>query len=56
MDDKIKASSLGVKMGNESLHTPLYADDLLLLAENPKDMQLQLDLLDNFVTSIKNEN
>jgi len=28
----------------------------LLLAENPKDMQLQLDLLDNFGTSIKNEN
>ena len=56
LDNKIKASSLGVRMGNESLHTLLYADDLVLLAENPKDMQLQLDLLDNFVTSIKNEN
>ncbi len=40
-------------MGDEKIHTLLYADDLVLLANNKKDMQLQLNALNEFVKSVK---
>ena len=53
LDEKISSCSAGVHIGDEKIHTLLYADDLVLLAHNPKDMQLQIDLLNEFVDSVK---
>ena len=53
LNTKIREASLGVNVGTETINTLLYADDLILLAENKKDMQLQLDELDKYVKSVK---
>ena len=34
-------------------HTLLYADDLVLLANDSKDMQMQLNSLNKFINSVK---
>lgn len=40
---QIKASSLGVKVDDQTVGILLYADDVVLLAECEKDLQSMLD-------------
>ena len=39
---------LGIRMGSMLVQVLLYADDLVLLAESPGELQSMLDLLSNF--------
>ncbi len=40
---------------NSRIHSLLYADDLVLMARDKKDLQSQLDALDSFSKSLKME-
>ena len=51
----ITASSQGVLVDDIPVHSLLYADDLVLLGKDRKDLQSQLDALDNFSKSLKVE-
>ena len=42
-------------MGSDFIHTLLYADDLVLIAKDPADLQSQLNALDQFISSLKME-
>ena len=55
LNRQIKESSQGVMVDDVSIHSLLYADDLVLLAKNRKDLQSQLDTLDKFSKSLKME-
>ena len=55
LDNCIRESSTGVAVGNERIHTLLYADDLVLMAKDPVDLQSQLDALAKFAGSIEME-
>ena len=55
LNRQIKESSQGVMVDDISIHSLLYADDLVLLAKNRKDLQSQLDTLDKFSKSLKME-
>ena len=55
LNRQIKESSQGVMVDDISIHSFLYADDLVLLAKNRKDLQSQLDTLDKFSKSLKME-
>jgi hypothetical protein len=41
----INALNIGIDINNEKLAILLYADDVVLLAENEKDLQKMLDVL-----------
>ena len=43
--DDINAFNIGIDIDNEKLAIVLYADDMVLLAENEKDPQKMLDVL-----------
>lgn len=43
--DDINALNIGIDIDNEKLAILLYADDVVLLAENEKDLQKMLDVL-----------
>ena len=43
---ELKDLGMGIKIGNETVNSLLYADDLVLLAENESDLQDMLTLLD----------
>ena len=51
----ITASSQGVLVDDIAIHSLLYADDLVLLGKDRKDLQSQLDALDKFSKSLKVE-
>ena len=51
----IKACSQGVLVDDIPIHSLLYADDLVLLGKDRKDLQSQLDELDKFSKSLKME-
>ena len=55
LNTHIKASSQGVLVDGERIHSLLYADDLVLIARDRKDLQAQLNALDNFSTALKIE-
>ena len=55
LHNKLREESEGVDLGDESIHSLLYADDLILIARNPKDLQAQLDVLERFTNSINME-
>ena len=55
LNRQIKESSQGVLVDDISIHSLLYADDLVLLAKNREDLQSQLDTLDKFSKSLKME-
>ena len=55
LDNCIRESSSGVSVGDERIHTLLYADELVLMAKDPADLQSQLDALATFSSSIKME-
>ena len=55
LNRQIKESSQGVMVDDISIHSLLYADDLVLLAKNRKDLQSQLDTLNKFSKSLKME-
>ena len=48
-------SSDGILLGDTSVHTLLYADDLVLIGKDAKDLQKQLDALDNFTKLLNME-
>jgi hypothetical protein len=43
--DDINALNIGIDIDNEKLAILLYADDVVLLAENEKDLQKIMDVL-----------
>ena len=45
---KIKACGKGVKIDDDTVGILLYADDIVLLADNEKEMQDMLDILNNW--------
>ena len=49
----IRASSQGVMVDDIPVHSLLYADDLVLIARDRKDLQSQLNALDKFSKSLK---
>ena len=51
----LKVSSQGVLVDDVPVHSLLYADDLVLIAKDRKDLQSQLDALDKFSKSLKME-
>ena len=55
LNDHIKAFSQGILVDNLYVHSLLYADDLVLIAKDEKDLQSQLDALDSFSKSLKME-
>ena len=48
---KIKACGKGVKIDGDTVGILLYADDIVLLAENEKELQDMLDILNNWCVS-----
>ena len=55
LSSRIAESSAGVPFGDDTIHTLLYADDLVLLATSPADLQSQLDELHSFTSSVNME-
>ena len=55
LNRQIKESSQGVLVDDISINSLLYADDLVLIAKDRKDLQSQLDTLDKFSKSLKME-
>ena len=55
LNNHIKASSQGVLVDGERIYSLLYADDLVLIARDQKDLQAQLNALDNFSKALKIE-
>ena len=55
LNHHIKGSSQGVMLGDIHIHSLLYVDDLVLVAEDRKDLQSQLDGLYKFSKSLKME-
>jgi len=45
---RLKESGLGVQMGDHKVPILLYADDIVLLAEDQTSMQRMLDILDDW--------
>ena len=43
----IKSTNFGVVCGEDTVNILLFADEIVLLAENPKDLQVLLKLLNN---------
>ena len=43
----------GISVRSDVVHTLLYADDLVLVAEAPEGLQTQLDILKAFADNIK---
>ena len=48
---KIKACGKGVKIDDDTVCILLYADDIVLLADNEKELQDMLDILNNWCVS-----
>ena len=48
----ISSKAKGISLGSDVVHTLLYADDLVLVAETPEDLQTQLDVLKDFTENI----
>ena len=48
---KIKACGKGVKIDDDTVGILLYADDIVLLADNEKELQYTLDVLNNWCVS-----
>ena len=55
LNRQIKESSQGVLVDDISIHSFLYADDLVLIAKDRKDLQSQLNTFDKFSKSLKIE-
>ena len=53
LNSHLSESSSGVTVGDDSIHTLLYADDLVLIARDPTDLQTQLSALQQFISSLK---
>ena len=51
----IGSKAKGISFGADVVHTLLYADDLVLVAETPENLQKQLDILKDFTDDIKME-
>ena len=48
---KIKACGKGVKIDDDTVGILLYADDIVLLTDNEKELQDMLDILNNWCVS-----
>ena len=55
LNSYVSEFSTGVIVGSDSIHTLLYADDLVLVAKDPADLQSQLNALDELISSLKIE-
>jgi hypothetical protein len=49
----IDESGLGIEIGNLTINILLYADDIVLLAKNPADMQHMINLVETFGNSLE---
>ena len=48
LNEAISSKAKGIRFGEDVVHSLLYADDLILLAESGEDLQKQIDLLNDF--------
>ncbi len=55
LNNHIKMFSDGIMLDDTPVHTLLYADDLVLIGKDKKDLQKQLDALENFTNSLNIE-
>ena len=53
LNDAIRSKANGVRFGEDVVHSLLYADDLILLAESGEDLQKHIDLLYDFTKQIQ---
>ena len=53
LNEAISSKAKGVRFGEDVVHSLLYADDLILLAESGEDLQKQIDLLYDFTKLIQ---
>ena len=53
LNHRIRASFQGVMVDDIPVHSLLYADDLVLIARDRKDLHSQLKALDKFSKSLK---
>ena len=45
---RVKPTGLGVKVGNDMLSVLMYADDMVVLSENHKDLQEMLNAVTDY--------
>ena len=45
---RVKEKGLGIKVGNERLSLLMYADDIVILSESGNDLQLMLDVVNEY--------
>ena len=50
---RMKATKIGIKVGEETLTLLLFADDVILLAEKPEDLQILLNEVEKFSREVK---
>ena len=50
---ELKSSNLGIKIDENSLQALLYADDIVLIADNPIELQLMLDIVHKWCNTWK---
>ena len=55
LDAAISSKAKGISLGADVVHILLYADDLVLVAETPEDLQTQFVILKDFTDDIKME-
>jgi hypothetical protein len=48
LDEELKKLNIGIQIGDEKVGILLYADDVVLLAENETELQLLLDVLNTW--------
>ena len=50
---ELDKTGIGIKIGNININIPLYADDIVLISNTKKEMQIMLDLTGNFGNKIE---
>jgi hypothetical protein len=48
LSKELQAAGVGVEVGERLVHSLLYADDVVLMAESPEDLQVLIDVVDSF--------
>ena len=53
LNEAISSKAKGIRFREDVVHSLLYADDLILLAESGEDLQKQINLLNDFTKQIQ---